>query len=114
MLCGIKQRGDGYLKNILLAILRKAKSAYIRFLMKHLLAVLLPEIKETVMFVVARIDEETILDKDKREYAFQIIKQHCIDNAKEIPDRLLNLAIELAVNLLRSKCDALLERTSNK
>jgi len=87
----------------LLAWLDWLKRAYLKALLRHLLSLLVKEMKDFVIEVVSELDAEDLLDEEKRKVSLDILQRHAKLRGKEIKKRALNLAIELAVALIRQQ-----------
>jgi len=79
------------------------KRVYLKALLRHLLSLLVQEMKDFVIEVVSELDAEDLLDEEKRKVAFNTLQRYAQLRGKEIKQRALNLAIELAVALIRQQ-----------
>jgi len=79
------------------------KRVYLRALIQHLLTLLVQDMKDFVIQVVSELDAADLLDEEKREAALGALLQHARLKGKEIKRRVLNLAIELAVALIKQQ-----------
>lgn len=66
-----------------------------------LLSMIAGKLKDFIIKVIQNLDYETITNKEKREKAFQEIKDQAKVEGKTLRDSLINLAIELAVSLVK-------------
>lgn len=66
-----------------------------------LLSMIAGKLKDFIIKVIQNLDYETITNKEKRDKAFQEIKDQAKAEGKTLRDSLINLAIELAVSLVR-------------
>lgn len=72
-----------------------------RTFLKILLGMIAGKLKDFVLEVVSGLEKETITNKEKRDAAFQQIKHRATVAGRDIRDSAINLAIELAVSLLK-------------
>ena len=69
---------------------------------KAMLQAVLGELAQVAIFAVQQLSSvETLTDEEKRKKAFEIIKAEAKQRGKELKDSAINLAIELAVQLLK-------------
>jgi hypothetical protein len=64
---------------------------------------LLAELKDFAIGVVEDLDGKDMSSKAKREEAFRKIKEEAIKRGKSLPDSLINLLIEIALQFIRNQ-----------
>lgn len=69
---------------------------------KAMLEVVVGALAETVIFAVQQVAKvENLTDEEKRKQAFELIKHFAKQKGINVRDSAINLAIELAVQLLK-------------
>jgi len=68
-----------------------------------LLGMILGSLKKIALNTIKDLDAQTITNDEKRAIAFQTLKDAAKEEGKTLRDSLINLAIELAVSLLKKK-----------
>lgn len=95
------------MKTLARLVWERLLKVYTTLLIRHLLKLLIREFREFVIETVNVLDEEALLDEEKRRYAFQIVKGYLAQRCQQVPDHVINLAIELAVLLSKRERKAL-------
>jgi len=70
---------------------------------KAMLQSLLGELADVAIYTVKQLSNyETLSDEEKRKQAFEAIKTEALARGKQLKDSAINLAIELAVQIVKS------------
>jgi hypothetical protein len=84
-------------------MLVRAFKSFIDAALPVLTQALLAELKDFAIGVVEDLDGKDMSSKAKREEAFRKIKEEAIKRGKSLPDSLINLLIEIALQFIRNQ-----------